>query len=77
MNPQQMPDVLCLWCLEKGGLEVSWVLKARPAGNYSPVWSDLKFAVVQVPKLSCHLCKNEVMGWRDGPGHVAFPDPHA
>lgn len=72
-----MPDVLCPNCLEKGGLEISKTLQARPVGNFSLSGNQLKFSAVEVPKLACSLCEWAVIGVQDGPGHVKFPDPHA
>ena len=74
---KQMPDVLCFNCTEKGGMEISKVLAARPVGTYSNDGPIRRFRVVEVPKLTCWNCEYEAVGHWDGPNHAVFPDPHA
>lgn len=71
---RQMPDVLCPWCVQQGGLKIITKFQARPA--QSSIKGRIRFAATEVPVLACELCGQEAAGNWDGPGHVIFPDPH-
>lgn len=72
---KSMPELLCPWCTEQGGLGIWEALQAQPVGSFSLPGAQMKVSASVIVTLRCTICKWQVEGRIDGTDAV-FPDPH-